>query len=99
MKHKTNKKFNSIQKSNQIKQINISCFLQNLSNQNKCSILELNDKLPPSFTYLCHTPCYNVIQLYIRVFVVLSKSLSRKEREKLDINLDSAVFVCRVKEI
>jgi hypothetical protein len=40
-----------------------------------------------------------VIQLYIRVSVVLSQSLCRKEREKLDINLDSAVFVFRVKEI
>jgi hypothetical protein len=40
-----------------------------------------------------------VILLYIRVSVVLSRSLCRKEREKLDINLDSAVFVCRVKEI
>jgi hypothetical protein len=33
------------------------------------------------------------------VSVVLSKSLCRKEREKLDITLDSMVFVCRVKEI
>jgi hypothetical protein len=41
----------------------------------------------------------NVIQLYIRVFVVLSQSLWRKERENLDIRLDSTVFVCRVKEI
>ena len=37
--------------------------------------------------------------LYICVSVVLSKSLCRKEREKLDITLDSMVFVCRVKEI
>jgi hypothetical protein len=41
----------------------------------------------------------NVMLLYIRVSVVLSQSLCRKEREKLDINLDSMVFVCRVKEI
>jgi hypothetical protein len=34
----------------------------------------------------------DVIQLYIRVSVVLSQSLCRKEREKLDINLDSAVW-------
>ena len=32
-----------------------------------------------------------VILLYIRVSVVLTWSLCRKEREKLDINLDSAV--------
>ena len=36
-----------------------------------------------SFTY--------VITLYIRVSVVLIYSLSRKEREKLDITLDSTV--------
>jgi hypothetical protein len=35
----------------------------------------------------------NVILLYIRVFVVLIWSHSRKEREKLDIKLDSAVFM------
>ena len=40
-----------------------------------------------------------VIQLYIRVSVVLSHSPARKEREKLDITLDSTVFVCRGKEI
>ena len=34
----------------------------------------------------------NVIQLYIRVSVVLSRQHCRKEREKLDINLDSAVL-------
>ena len=34
-----------------------------------------------------------VIQLYIRVSVVLSKSLCRKEREKLDITLDSMVVM------
>ena len=37
--------------------------------------------------------------LYIRVSVVLSESLCRKEREELDITLDSTVFVFRVKEI
>jgi hypothetical protein len=41
----------------------------------------------------------NVIQLYIRVSVVLSQSPARKERQKLDITLDSTVFVCRGKEI
>ena len=35
----------------------------------------------------------NVIQLYICVSVVLSKSLCRKEREKLDITLDSTVVM------
>ena len=35
----------------------------------------------------------NVIQLYIRVLVVLIWSLCRKEREKLDINLDSMVIM------
>ena len=34
----------------------------------------------------------NVIQLYIRVSVVPSRQHCRKEREKLDINLDSAVL-------
>ena len=33
-----------------------------------------------------------VIQLYIRVSVVLSRQHSRKEREKLDINLDRHSF-------
>jgi hypothetical protein len=37
--------------------------------------------------------------LYIGVSVVLSWQLYRTDREKLDINLDSRVFVCRVKEI
>ena len=41
----------------------------------------------------------NVMPVYIRVSVVLSQSLYRKEREKLDITLDSTVFVFRVKEI
>ena len=41
----------------------------------------------------------NVILVYIRVSVVLIWSLCRKEREKLDITLDSTVFVFRVKEI
>ena len=36
----------------------------------------------------------NVIQLYICVSVVLIWSLCRKEREKLDITLDSTVFAC-----
>jgi hypothetical protein len=36
---------------------------------------------------------YIVMLVYIRVSVVLSKSLCRKEREKLYINLDSAVFM------
>jgi hypothetical protein len=40
-----------------------------------------------------------VMLIYIRVSVVLSQSLCRKEREKLDIILDSIVFVFRVKEI
>jgi hypothetical protein len=35
----------------------------------------------------------NVIQLYIRVSVVLIWSLCRKEREKLDITLDSMVVM------
>jgi hypothetical protein len=52
--------------------------------------LEDNEQLKPGY----------VIQLYIRVSVVLSQSLCRKEREKLDITLDSTVFVlARVKEI
>ena len=38
----------------------------------------------------------NVIPSYIRVSVVLIWSLCRKEREKLDITLDSTVFVSRV---
>ena len=33
-----------------------------------------------------------VIQLYIRVYVVLTRQHCRKEREKSDINLDSAVL-------
>jgi hypothetical protein len=33
------------------------------------------------------------MQLYIRVSVVLICEYSRKESQKLDINLDSAVFV------
>jgi hypothetical protein len=37
--------------------------------------------------------------VYICVFVVLTWPYSRKEREKLDITLDSTVFVFRVKEI
>jgi hypothetical protein len=37
--------------------------------------------------------------VYIRVSVVLIWSLGRKEREKLDINLDSTVFVFRVMEM
>jgi hypothetical protein len=37
--------------------------------------------------------------VYIRVSVVLIWSLCRKEREKLDITLDSTVFVFRVWEI
>ena len=42
----------------------------------------------------------NVMLVYICVSVVLIWSLSRKEREKLDIKLDSTVFVlARVKEI
>ena len=42
----------------------------------------------------------NVMLVYIRVSVVLSKSLCRKEREKLDITLDSmVVMLARVKEI
>ena len=41
----------------------------------------------------------NVIASYIRVFMVLSQSLCRKEREKLDITLDSTVFVFRVMEM
>ena len=40
-----------------------------------------------------------VMILYIRVSVVLSQSPARKERQKLDITLDSTVFVCRGKEI
>ena len=40
-----------------------------------------------------------VMLVYIRVSVVLSQSLCRKEREKLYIILDSTVFVFRVKEI
>ena len=35
---------------------------------------------------------YNVMLVYIRVSVVLSRQHCRKEREKLDINLDSAVL-------
>ena len=35
----------------------------------------------------------HVMLLYIRVSVVLSKSLCRKEREKLDITLDSMVVM------
>ena len=34
-----------------------------------------------------------VMPVYIRVSVVLSKSLCRKEREKLDITLDSMVVM------
>jgi hypothetical protein len=41
----------------------------------------------------------NVMLVYIRVSVVLSKSLCRKEREKLDISLDSTVLVFRVEEL
>jgi histidine ammonia-lyase len=41
----------------------------------------------------------NIIQLYICVFLVLIWQLYRTGREKLYINLDSMVFVCRVKEI
>ena len=41
----------------------------------------------------------DVILLYIRVSVVLIWSLCRTDREKLDINLDSTVFACRVMEI
>jgi hypothetical protein len=48
---------------------------------------------------LCTILIYNVMLIYIRVSVVLSQSLCRKEREKLDIILDSIVFVFRVKEI
>ena len=35
----------------------------------------------------------NVMLIYIRVSVVLIWSLCRKEREELDIKLDSAVFM------
>ena len=41
----------------------------------------------------------DVILLYIRVSVVLIWSLCRTDREKLNINLDSTVFACRVMEI
>ena len=41
----------------------------------------------------------NVMLLYIRVFVVLIWPCSRQEREKLDITLDSTVFVFRVMEM
>jgi hypothetical protein len=41
----------------------------------------------------------NIIPSYIRVSVVLSRQHCRKEREKLYITLDSAVFVFRGKEI
>ena len=44
----------------------------------------------------------NVIQLYIRVFVVLTWHYCRKESQKLDITLDSAVYGechCSVMEI
>jgi hypothetical protein len=37
--------------------------------------------------------------LYICVSVVLIWQLYRTDRDKLDIILDSMVFVCRVKEI
>ena len=41
----------------------------------------------------------NVMLVYICVSVVLTWSQCRKEREKLDITLDSTVFACRVMEI
>ena len=40
-----------------------------------------------------------IILAYMAVSVVLSQSPARKERQKLDITLDSIVFVCRGKEI
>jgi hypothetical protein len=51
---------------------------------------------PPSYSPIpsssIHSPSYkNVIQSYIRVSVVLSKSLCRREMEKMISNLDSAV--------
>ena len=51
---------------------------------------------------LCFPPfstVRNVMLVYIRVSVVLSWQYCRKESQKLDITLDSAVFVFRVKEI
>ena len=44
-----------------------------------------------SLDHLYVKPVKYVIQLYIRVSVVLSKSLCRREMEKMISNLDSAV--------
>jgi hypothetical protein len=41
----------------------------------------------------------NVMPSFIRVFVALTWQYSRQESDKLDITLDSTVFVSRVKEI
>ena len=56
----------------------------------RCPVLLRNSTF---FKSSCHTESQNLIQLYIRVSVVLSKSLCRKEREKLDITLDSMVVM------
>jgi hypothetical protein len=52
-----------------------------------------------AFFTTCQYNIKNVILLYICVSVVLSQSLCRKERQKLDIILDSMVMLARVLEI
>ena len=69
---------------------------QNTIHQGVTHIVAVGCAIFPVLGIVC---CYNgiyssnVMLVYIRVSVVLSKSLCRKEREKLDITLDSMVVM------
>ena len=68
-------------------------FKQRLNKFNVQTKVNLTMKAKLSIATRVYNSKQYVMPVYIRVSVVLSKSLCRKEREKLDITLDSMVVM------